>query len=159
MRTETLHLTLAFLGNIDIETAEELIDATPVHRLEPGTLTLDQYGVFNRQRILWAGPSRTPDDLQAIHDGLWLWLSGYGVQAPAQPFRPTSPCCATSTPPRPRNQPRAADLALRPHGPGRLRIAAGRQPLPCRRPIPPAPPPRRLSALAQSAGRNDPGSP
>ena len=59
-----------------------------MHRLEPGSLTLDQYGVFNRQRILWAGPSRTPDDLQAVHDGLWLWLSGYGVQAPAQPFRP-----------------------------------------------------------------------
>ena len=76
-----------------------------MHRLEPGSLTLDQYGVFNRQRILWAGPSRTPDDLQAVHDGLWLWLSGYGVQAPAQPFRPTSPCCATSTPPRPRKQP------------------------------------------------------
>ena len=76
-----------------------------MHRLEPGSLTLDQYGVFNRQRILWAGPSRTPDDLQAVHDGLWLWLSGYGVQAPAQPFRPTSPCCATSTPPRPGSSP------------------------------------------------------
>lgn len=88
MRTESLHLTLAFLGNIDIESAEELIEAPPVHRLQPGTLTLDQYGVFHRQRILWAGPSRIPDALQAAHDGLWLWLSGYGVQPPAQPFRP-----------------------------------------------------------------------
>ena len=35
MRTETLHLTLAFLGNIDMETAEELIDATPCTASNP----------------------------------------------------------------------------------------------------------------------------
>ena len=34
MRTETLHLTLAF-GNIDMETAEELIDATPCTASNP----------------------------------------------------------------------------------------------------------------------------
>ena len=113
-----------------------------MHRLEPGSLTLDQYGVFNRQRILWAGPSRTPDDLQAVHDGLWLWLSGYGVQAPAQPFRPHVTLLRDIDPAKAPKQPRIADLALRPHGARRLRIAAGRQPLPRRRPIPPATPPQ-----------------
>jgi len=88
MRTETLHLTLAFLGDIDAATAEELIDATPALRVQPGALTLDRYGVFARQRILWAGPAQTPEALQALYDGLWLWLSGYGQQPPTQPFGP-----------------------------------------------------------------------
>lgn len=88
MRTETLHLTLAFLGSVEREIADELIDATPFHRLIPGSLTLDQYGVFARQRILWAGPGQVPDLLQATHDGLWLWLSAFGLLPPAQPFRP-----------------------------------------------------------------------
>lgn len=88
MRTETLHLTLAFLGSVDRAIADELIEATPFHRLIPGELTLDQYGVFARQRILWAGPSHVPDLLQAAHDGLWLWLSAFGLLPPTQPFRP-----------------------------------------------------------------------
>ncbi len=88
MRPETLHMTLAFLGSVEKEIADELIDATPYHRLQPGTVTLDRYGVFNRPGILWAGPERTPDSLQASHDGLWLWLSAFGFVPPAQPFRP-----------------------------------------------------------------------
>ncbi|MCZ8408371.1 RNA 2',3'-cyclic phosphodiesterase [Achromobacter dolens] len=88
MRTETLHMTLAFLGSVEKEIAEELIDATPYHRLQPGTVILDRYGVFARPRILWAGPAQTPDSLQASHDGLWLWLSAFGFAPPTQPFRP-----------------------------------------------------------------------
>ncbi|CUJ71616.1 RNA 2',3'-cyclic phosphodiesterase [Achromobacter xylosoxidans] len=88
MRTETLHMTLAFLGSVEKEIADELIDATPYHRLQPGTVTLDRYGVFARPRILWAGPAQTPASLQASHDGLWLWLSAFGFVPPAQPFRP-----------------------------------------------------------------------
>ncbi|CAB3897460.1 RNA 2',3'-cyclic phosphodiesterase [Achromobacter ruhlandii] len=88
MRTETLHMTLAFLGQVEREIADELIDATAYHRLQPGSVTLDRYGVFARPRILWAGPAQTPDALQASHDGLWLWLSAFGFVPPAQPFRP-----------------------------------------------------------------------
>ena len=105
MRTETLHLTLAFLGNIDIETAEELIDATPVHRLEPGTLTLDQYGVFNRQRILWAGPSRTPTTCKPSTTACGSGCPATACKRPRNRSAPTSPCCATSTPPRPGTSP------------------------------------------------------
>lgn len=88
MRTETLHLTLAFLGPVDTQLADALAAATPEHRLPAGEVTLDQYGVFKRQRILWAGPRDTPAALQAVHDGLWQWLAGYGLAAPPQPFRP-----------------------------------------------------------------------
>ena len=49
---------------------------------------MERYGVFGRQRILWAGPAETPAGLQAAHDDLWDWLSGYGLAPPTQPFRP-----------------------------------------------------------------------
>ena len=88
MRTETLHLTLAFLGPVDSALADELAAATPGHRLPPGEAPLERYGVFGRQRILWAGPAQTPAGLQAAHDDLWQWLSGYGLAPPPQPFRP-----------------------------------------------------------------------
>ena len=88
MRTETLHLTLAFLGPVDAALADELAAATPERRLAPDDILLDRYGVFGRQRILWAGPGDTPAGLQAAHDELWLWLSGFGLAAPPQPFRP-----------------------------------------------------------------------
>lgn len=88
MRTETLHLTLAFLGPVDAQLADTLAAATPDRCVPPGELALDHYGVFKRQRILWAGPREAPAPLQAIHDGLWHWLAGYGLAAPPQPFRP-----------------------------------------------------------------------
>lgn len=88
MRTETLHLTLAFLGPVDAALADELAAATPEKRLDPGAIELDRYGVFSRQRILWAGPGDTPAGLQAAHDGLWQWLAGFGLGAPPHPFRP-----------------------------------------------------------------------
>lgn len=88
MRTETLHLTLAFLGPVDAALADELAAATPERRLASEDITLDRYGVFGRQRILWAGPGDTPPGLQAAHDELWQWLDGFGLAAPPQPFRP-----------------------------------------------------------------------
>ncbi|KRA01081.1 MAG: RNA 2',3'-cyclic phosphodiesterase [Achromobacter sp.] len=88
MRTETLHLTLAFLGPVDSALADELAAATPERRLAPGDVPLDRYGVFTRQRILWSGPAETPAALQQAHDDLWRWLSGYGLTPPTQPFRP-----------------------------------------------------------------------
>lgn len=88
MRTETLHLTLAFLGPVDTALADELASATPERRLAPGDVAMDRYGVFSRQRILWVGPADIPAGLQAAHDGLWQWLGGYGLAAPPQPFRP-----------------------------------------------------------------------
>lgn len=118
MRTETLHLTLAFLGPVEAQLADALAAATPARSVPPGELMLDRYGVFKRQRILWAGPRQAgrdeaepnptephrpdslqpdslqpetqpaPAPLQVIHDGLWQWLAGYGLTAPPQPFRP-----------------------------------------------------------------------
>ncbi|MEN5158846.1 RNA 2',3'-cyclic phosphodiesterase [Achromobacter spanius] len=108
MRTETLHLTLAFLGPVDSALADELAAATPARRLTPGDVTLERYGVFSRQRILWAGPAETPPCLQHAHDDLWQWLSGYGLAPPTQPFRPHVTLLRNITQSQPPDDPPAA---------------------------------------------------
>ena len=84
----------------------------PVHRLEPGSLTLDQYGVFNRQRIPGPAPPVLPTTCKPSTTACGSGCPATACKRPRNRSAPTSPCCATSTPPRPRKQPRIADLAL-----------------------------------------------
>lgn len=88
MRPDTLHLTLAFLGAVDAERAAALVAATARQRARPGSITLDRYGTFARQGIVWAGPAEVPPALQHTHDALWDWLEPLGWPRPAQAFKP-----------------------------------------------------------------------
>ncbi|HYG42169.1 MAG TPA: RNA 2',3'-cyclic phosphodiesterase [Bordetella sp.] len=88
MQPATLHLTLAFLGAVDADRVADLVAATTRQRAVPGRITLDRYGVFERQGIVWAGPGHVAPALQQAHDALWDWLEPLGWQRPAQVFRP-----------------------------------------------------------------------
>jgi len=88
MRPDTLHLTLAFLGAVDAERAAALAAATARQRAEPGSFSLDRYGTFARQGIVWAGPTQAPPALQRTHDALWNWLEPLGFARPPQAFKP-----------------------------------------------------------------------
>ncbi|WP_099722152.1 RNA 2',3'-cyclic phosphodiesterase [Bordetella bronchiseptica] len=88
MRTDTLHLTLAFLGAATPAQAAELCAATAARRIAPATLALARYGLFARQRIVWAGPQQADAALAALHDDLWTWLRALGWPAPQQGFQP-----------------------------------------------------------------------
>lgn len=64
------HLTLAFLGVQPIETLSSLqrtVDEIECHAL---TLTLDLYGEFPRQKVVWAGLSNVPDGLSQLRKRL-----------------------------------------------------------------------------------------
>ena len=62
MQPRNLHLTLAFIGEIDSSTAA--IIAAAVEAAEPGTVPLgwkiDRTGCFERARVVWAGAAATP---------------------------------------------------------------------------------------------------
>ena len=88
MRPDTMHLTLAFLGAVDADRGAALAAATGRQRVAPGSLALDRYGAFARQRIVWAGPADTGAALQHTYDSLWHWLQPMGWQRPAQAFQP-----------------------------------------------------------------------
>ncbi|OZI17026.1 2'-5' RNA ligase [Bordetella genomosp. 7] len=88
MRPDTLHLTLAFLGAVDADRVPDLVAQTLSQPALPGRITLDRYGVFRRQGIVWAGPADPQAALQNTYDRLWDWLEPMGWRRPAQAFRP-----------------------------------------------------------------------
>lgn len=91
MRPDTLHLTLAFLGQATAQQAGRLVALTRADRVEPGALALRHYGAFPRQGIVWAGPEPEAPGTQALHalyDKLWDALQDEGWKRPASPFRP-----------------------------------------------------------------------
>lgn len=73
-RQETIHLTLAFLGDIPESRLPELIAAAQTVRAPALTLELDRLGYWRHNRIRWAGCSETPPalgDLAArLHEAL-----------------------------------------------------------------------------------------
>ncbi|MDR2450757.1 MAG: RNA 2',3'-cyclic phosphodiesterase [Candidatus Accumulibacter sp.] len=54
-RRETIHLTLAFPGEVADERLPEVIAAARRVRAEPFELLVDRLGVWRRQRLIWAG--------------------------------------------------------------------------------------------------------
>jgi 2'-5' RNA ligase len=84
MRGETLHLTLAFLGEIP---AGHWIDATAVAAgiaVEPFTVTLDRIEYWKHNRIVWAGGESEP--LAALASSLQTGLRASGFQLETRPF-------------------------------------------------------------------------
>lgn len=90
-RPDTLHLTLAFLGQADPRQVKALMDFTRAQRIAPGEILLDRYGAFPRQGVVWAGPAPEAPatrTLHALHDELWRGLAPLDWHPPAQVFRP-----------------------------------------------------------------------
>jgi len=84
MRRDTLHLTLAFLGDIP---AERLVEATRVADgvvAEPFSLTLDRLGYWKHNRIVWAGGESPP--LTFLAGALTDGLRAAGFALEARPF-------------------------------------------------------------------------
>ncbi|HUH58539.1 MAG TPA: RNA 2',3'-cyclic phosphodiesterase [Candidimonas sp.] len=92
MRAETMHLTLAFLGNTPMGKVRELVDAATGWTLPVDSIALRHVGRFFGPRVVWAGPSDSDDErlpwLDQAYDMLWTHLEGMGWQRPASVFRP-----------------------------------------------------------------------
>ena len=88
MQPDTLHLTLAFLGQVSHAQAEELASWLSQSALIGGTVRLDRYGCFRGPQIVWAGPSSTPPWLNGLHGWLWRALQRQGHARPDESFRP-----------------------------------------------------------------------
>ncbi len=84
MRRETLHLTLAFLGDIAearLAEAKRVADAIVA---EPFEMTLDTLGYWRHNRILWAGG--VSPRLSFIAGALGEGLRAAGFRLDARPF-------------------------------------------------------------------------
>ncbi|APE30831.1 2'-5' RNA ligase [Halomonas aestuarii] len=75
---DSLHLTLAFLGEVDEAGADELMTWVEELEVPEGEWRLDAWGCFSRPGILWVG-GRTPDRaLVALQASLWHELEARG---------------------------------------------------------------------------------
>lgn len=84
MRRETLHLTLAFLGDIAVDRLPELGRVAGAIAAAPFELTLDRLGCWRHNRILWAGGDSRPLAAVASQLSAGLRAAGFGLEA--RPF-------------------------------------------------------------------------
>lgn len=90
VRSEQLHLTLAFLGEVTEKQATELISRLQQIRFAPFTLQFDRLGCFPQTglpRVLWIGLQSSPDLLQLAHEIRYAACAA-GVLLEHRPFAP-----------------------------------------------------------------------
>jgi RNA 2',3'-cyclic 3'-phosphodiesterase len=89
-RPETIHLTLAFLGDVALERLPELQRVAGGMRAAPFDLTLDRFGLWRHNRIFWAGSSVVPPALDELASTLAgaLQSAGFRVADAGRTFSP-----------------------------------------------------------------------
>jgi 2'-5' RNA ligase len=83
-RAETIHLTLAFLGDVSEDRLPELEALRIEGRRHDLPLEVARY--WPRNRIVWAGPEQTPDALQQVFASLREELKARNFRTEAQQF-------------------------------------------------------------------------
>jgi len=87
-RPESLHITLAFLGDCDPARCDAVLAAAARVRPRPFELVLDRAGLWAHNRIAWLGASEMPPELEALVRGLRGALADAGLPFDAKPFVP-----------------------------------------------------------------------
>ncbi len=87
-RDDSLHLTLAFVGDVDSVRLPELLAPPAVLTVARFTLTLERWGCWPRNGIAWVRPSRVPDPLHELAAGMEAWLRDAGFEMEVRPFNP-----------------------------------------------------------------------
>jgi 2'-5' RNA ligase len=86
MRAETLHLTLAFLGDTPVARLPELRAAADRVACKPFALVLDRAAWWKHNRIVWAGASVVPEPVAAMVAALREELTAAGFRFDPKPF-------------------------------------------------------------------------
>ena len=87
MRRENIHLTLAFIGDVDGPTRDCLIRQAQQVRAVPVSFSVERIGYFPRPRVVWAGPQCTPEGLIDLVGALNRALTPCGYEPERRPFR------------------------------------------------------------------------
>lgn len=82
-----LHITLAFAGPVDAQTAACLARRAAEIRVAPFALAIDHAGYWPRPRILWLGPTHVPAALWDLAGALRTVLAGCGLVPEARGFQ------------------------------------------------------------------------
>jgi RNA 2',3'-cyclic 3'-phosphodiesterase len=85
-RGESIHMTLAFLGDCEPERLDELKAAAARVRVTPFDLVLDEAGFWKHNRIAWAGATQTPAPLETLASDLRAALAAARFAFDPKPF-------------------------------------------------------------------------
>ena len=85
-RPESIHLTLAFLGEVTEERVENAIRAAQSVRGERHTLPIEHAKRWSHNDVIWVGPTEIPRALAALAQSLRTALEKEGFVLEARPF-------------------------------------------------------------------------
>ena len=93
VRPEHLHLTLKFLGDVDLRDIPDVCNAVAqaAASVPPFNLRIAGAGAFpslDRPRTVWLGADEGVEEMQALHDQIDTALAGLGYRAEQRRFRP-----------------------------------------------------------------------
>ena len=88
MRAETVHITLAFLGETPADRLAALVACADSIRADAYDLVLDQAGYWRHNRIGWLGASESPPRHFELVRGLNVALQQAGFPVDARPHVP-----------------------------------------------------------------------
>ena len=86
MRRETLHLTLAFIGNVEQDRIRDLEGAADSLSAKACELVLDEMAYWPRNRIVWCGTKHPPMELMSLAEQLGRALDDRGFKTDKRPF-------------------------------------------------------------------------
>ena len=83
-----VHLTLAFLGEVDAERVAAAVEAARGVRRTRFAFALDRAGSFRGARVAWAGCAAVPEALAALAASLGERLAAAGFALEDRPYAP-----------------------------------------------------------------------
>ena len=87
-RDDSIHLTLAFVGDVDGVRLAELLAPPPGLTVPRFCLTFDRWGCWPRNGIAWMAPSVVPEPLRELAGEMEAWLRDSGFEMDGRPFVP-----------------------------------------------------------------------
>jgi RNA 2',3'-cyclic 3'-phosphodiesterase len=88
VQPDNLHLTVHFLGNIDIERIDCFVQQAKSIKLKPFELHLNKVGYFKRPKVLWLGCEVIPDRLLQLHKDLAISLNNCAYIPESRKYHP-----------------------------------------------------------------------
>ncbi len=110
---DSIHLTLAFLGEIPAERAADAEATAAAVRGESFVLRIDRLGWWKHNRILWAGCDPMPPALESLAADLGRRLRDAGFALEARPFAAHVTLLRNARCPAPPQLPEAIDWPVR----------------------------------------------
>lgn len=85
-RQESIHLTLAFLGDVDMDRMGEVLGIGARAAFRPFGFVVDTTGCWGHNGVAWLGPRATPGPLLSLVDSLRGALRESGFRVEQRPY-------------------------------------------------------------------------